>query len=66
MRDRPGDPRSLAALRDELVALTRRSFETLAEIARIQLRIQELSKRLAGENRDNDPGASPNGSGEPR
>jgi hypothetical protein len=55
MRERPGDPRSLKALRDELVALTRRSMETLTEIARIQLRIHELSKRLAREQREDGP-----------
>ena len=69
MRERPGDSRSLKALRDELVALTRRSMETLTEIARIQLRIHELSKRLAREQREGGSGeptdSSPNGAAEP-
>jgi hypothetical protein len=65
MREQPGDPRSLAALREELIALTRRSFETLAEIARIQLRIQELSRRLAKGEPDDGSAASPDGGGEP-
>jgi hypothetical protein len=46
MPERPKDRRSLEQLRAELASLVRRSMSNLTEIARIQLRIQELSARL--------------------
>ena len=47
MPDQPDEPRSLADLRMELAALVKRSVSNLTDIARIQLRIKELSERMA-------------------
>jgi hypothetical protein len=46
MRDKLKELRRLKELREELTALTRRSLSTLTEIAKIQVRIQELTDRL--------------------
>ena len=46
MRDKSKQLRRLKELREELAALSRRSVTTLTEIAKIQVRIQELADRL--------------------